>query len=125
MRSRLAALALAAAAVALLNGCALIVPATEQLSKVDEADDLQAKADLANAKVAFISFEIENLTAPTTVGQLAEFGYSQSEGSSAVRIFPGSTSAALCLDVQSATGSFFKTTLTGMAADGECAASDL
>ena len=126
MRSRLAALALAAAATTLLGGCGLIIPATEQLSKVDEADDLQAKADLAAAKLAFVSFEIDSMmTPPTTAAQLADFGYSKSEGASLVRIFPGSTSAGLCLDVQSSTGTFFKIMTTGTAVDGECAASDL
>ena len=125
MRLRLFAATLTVTTMTLLGGCSLVVPATQQLSKIDVAADAQAKSDLANAKVAFVSFAVTNSADPTSVTDLAEFGYLQSDGVSPVRILPGSSSVALCLDVQSSSGSYFKTTMTGTAVEGECAASDL
>ena len=125
MRPQFTAVVLTAATIFLLGGCALLVPAQQQLSQVDTAADAQARSDVANAKVAFLTYEITNSAAPTSAADLGEFGYQQSDGVSEVRIYPASTSSALCLDVQSSSGAYFKATASGTVADGECATSDL
>jgi hypothetical protein len=121
MTKTLAAVTAASALLVALTGCTLPLEAAQGglLDKPSAADDAAAKADIANAKLAATSYVVSNGTAPTSVGDLAGFGYTQSAGVTNVAIRPG-TGTDVCIEAQSSTGTYFHAAGSASVSEGRC-----
>ncbi|WP_138315767.1 type IV pilin protein [Rhodoluna limnophila] len=90
------------------------------LGQQDQAKDSAAKSDLANAKVAMISYSVSNsgnFTLSTT--DLETFGFVQSDGVT-VTIDQTPPAGTFCIQSLSATGANFHVGPTGGVATGVC-----
>jgi len=93
------------------------------LGQQNEAKNASAKSDLANAKIAVVSYATAHEgTYPTTTAQLADYGYVQS-GNTETLTIETATASAMCLEAVSkapAPGNVFKILATGGVVAGEC-----
>jgi type IV pilus assembly protein PilA len=92
------------------------------LGQQNQAKDAAAKSDLANAKVAMISYSVSNSGAwATTTSQLTAFGFVQSDGVTAVTIDSAPPAgAAFCISAVSGANNTFHVQDTGGVATGPC-----
>ena len=88
------------------------------IGQQDQARDAAAKSDLANAKVAIVSWSTDNngtwpAAGAMTTATFGKYGYNQSEGVGAATIV-SAASAGICISAASATGTtFYITDKTG------------
>jgi len=100
------------------------------IGQQDQARDAAAKSDLANAKVALVSYSTDNngtwpaAASTMTTATYSKYGYSTSEGVSAVDVIgvPTATTTKICLSAVSATGTKFYITDTTGASKTACTA---
>lgn len=92
------------------------------LGQQNQAKDSAAKSDLANAKVAMISYSVSNSGAwATATSQLTSFGFVTSDGVTSVTIDSAPPSgAAFCISAVSGAGNTFHVMDTGGVATGPC-----
>lgn len=92
------------------------------LGQQNQAKDSAAKSDLANAKVAMISYSVSNSGAwATTTAQLTSFGFVQSDGVTAVTIASTPPAgSAFCISAVSGANNTFHVKDTGGVASGPC-----
>jgi type IV pilus assembly protein PilA len=89
------------------------------LGQQNQAKDSAAKSDLANAKVAMISYSVSNSgTYATTSAQLTDYGFVQSDG--VVVAIDATPVGPFCIAATSATGTVFHVSATGGVATGVC-----
>jgi type IV pilus assembly protein PilA len=89
------------------------------LGQQDQAKDSAAKSDLANAKVAMISFSVSNGgDYATTTSELTDFGFVQTDGVT-VSISTAPV-GPFCIQATSATGKIYHVGATGGVADSAC-----
>ena len=83
--------------VVLIIGVLAAIAVPIFLTQQDQAKQAGYKADLANAKIAYVSYVVDNNTAPTTTANLTSYGYT-----GGTIVFPTAgnttTSFALCSD---------------------------
>lgn len=109
------------ASAAVLAGCALIPAATGiQDQQITAAQDAAAKADVLNAKVAFLTYSVETGAFPASVATLYDYGYAPSEGVGEVT-FVTYSELSFCIQAQSASGAIFSSKDQQSAVDGPCA----
>ncbi len=124
MTSRIALTLIVAVSALGLAGCAGFNPIGGVLSQEDTANDLAAKSALSTAVMAVETFAISNENVyPTSVADLAEFGYVPTEGVGELQLLSGTGS--YCLDAVSASGRSFKVVSGTPVAEGECSTADL
>ena len=92
------------------------------LGQQNQAKDAAAKSDLANAKVAMISYSVSNAGAwATTTAQLTAFGFVTSDGVTAVTIDSAPPAgAAFCISAVSGASNTFHVMDTGGVVAGPC-----
>jgi type IV pilus assembly protein PilA len=110
--------------VVLLIGILTAIAVPVFIGQQDQARYAAAQSDLGVAKVAYVSFQTANGgDAPTSAADLEDFGYSTSDGVSAVTI--GTLAgAAWCLSAattNAVTNQTYRITDTGGAEVGACA----
>jgi len=89
------------------------------LGQQDQAKDSAAKSDLANAKVAMISYSVSNGgTYTTSTANLAPYGFVQSDG--VVVTIPTAGSGGFCVQATAATGNIFHVLSSAGVATGAC-----
>ncbi len=89
------------------------------LGQQDQAKDSAAKSDLANAKVAMISYQVANSGVyATTTTQLSTYGFVQSDGVTVA--IDANPTGAFCIAATAATGNVFHVADTGGVATGVC-----
>ena len=89
------------------------------LGQQNQAKDSAAKSDLANAKVAMVSYEVSNNGAfATTVASLTNFGFVQTDGVTVT--IPTTTATAFCIQAVAATGNIFHVTSSAGVAPAAC-----
>lgn len=91
----------------------------------NSAKDSAVKTDLANAKIAVITYFTENPSGPTpTLTNLGDNGFTQSSDTTAIAFKVNTPSASddpFCIEATSTTGSVFHVTDALGVADGVCA----
>jgi hypothetical protein len=122
MNQRIPLLASALAVVLTLGGCALVPLAGGiQAEQARAADDAAAKADVLNAKVAFLSYAIENNAEyPQSAELLYDYGYEPTGDTGEVTLVVY-TDISFCIQAVSGSGATFSTTDDGTAVEGGCA----
>ena len=89
------------------------------LGQQNQAKDAAAKSDLANAKVAMISYSVSNAGQyATTTTQLTDYGFVQSDNVTVA--IDATPVGAFCIAATSATGAVFHVGPTGGVATGVC-----
>ena len=89
------------------------------LGQQKQATDAGVKSDLANAKVAYVSYLVDNPGGTTVISDLAGKGFVQSPGST-ITIVTGTS--AFCIQGTSSTTSVFSVTASGGIKTGACGA---
>lgn len=90
------------------------------LGQQDQAKDAAAKSDLANAKVAMMSYSVANSGAwATATSQLTSYGFVQSTGVT-VTIDGTPVGAAFCIDATAANTHQFHITDSSAVVSGVC-----
>ena len=95
------------------------------IGQQDQARDAAAKSDLANAKVAVVSWSTDNNGSWPAAGAMdptvfSDYGYNTSDGVGAVQIISASSAAGICLSAISATGTTYYITDTSGASTTVC-----
>ena len=92
------------------------------LGQQNQAKDAAAKSDLANAKVAMISYSVSNSGAwASATSQLTTYGFVQSDGVTSVTIASTPpTGAAFCISAVSGANNTFHVKDTGGVLAGPC-----
>ena len=89
------------------------------LGQQDQAKDSAAKSDLANAKVAMISYAVANGGGyATATSALTTYGFVQTDGVTVT--IDATPSGAFCIQATAATGNIFHVEDSGGIADGVC-----
>lgn len=109
-----------ACTAAVLSGCAL-VPVVDNVTngQVDAAADSAAKANVLNAKVAFLTYTIENGQFPDSIDVLYDNGYEPMAGSEEVT-FVTYSEFSFCIEAVSDSGATFSSTDEVSVVEGAC-----
>ncbi len=99
-----------------------ILAGTVFLGQQSEARDAATQSDLGNAKIAMIEYATENNGVyPTSVSDLADYGFTPSEASARLSIRGAAGEGLFCLQAISPANHFFHITDSSGVESGPCA----
>lgn len=89
------------------------------LGQQNQAKDSAAKSDLANAKVAMVSYEVSNNGEFTSdIADLGDYGFVETEGVTVT--IPTASTGGFCVEAVASTGNVFHVTDTSGVTAGDC-----
>lgn len=111
--------ALAAVLLLSLSGCDVILQSQQgtTIDKIEVATDAAVKTTVSAAQVAVATYTIANPGTLPTVEQLADYGYTATEG---VDLAISGTADDFCVQATAPSGSVFHASPAGGVGDGPC-----